>query len=231
MSGVGRKVILVTGGTRGVGDAIARALTDHGAQTISTTRNPSLPSSAKVSTRIEVLDVTNEASVRGLFAKIKSEYGRLDVLINNAGVGVFKPLEETTHAEWKEVLDTNLTGAVLCAREAFGLMREQGGGRIINIGSIADYMALPSNAAYAASKFGLRGLSGVINEEGKELGIFSTLLSLGAVYTEIWKDRPGFDASAMLPLSAVADAVLSIVTQKPGVRLDEMKLLPPKGVL
>jgi NAD(P)-dependent dehydrogenase (short-subunit alcohol dehydrogenase family) len=129
------------------------------------------------------LDVRDEASVTHCFQALYKQYGRLDVLINNAGIGVFRPFEDISLAEWDDVLRTNLTGAFLCCRAAFPLLRNTGGGRIINIGSVADRVPLAGNAAYGASKFGLRGLSQILSEEGKDDRIRVTHLSLGAVYT------------------------------------------------
>jgi NAD(P)-dependent dehydrogenase (short-subunit alcohol dehydrogenase family) len=177
------------------------------------------------------LDVTSEASVRRLFAAAERCFGRIDVLVNNAGVGVFKPIEETTLAEWQLVMDTNLTGVFLCAREAFRHMKARGGGRIIHIGSVSGFIPIVENGAYGASKYGVRGLSHILNEEGKRLNIRSSVISLGAVYTDIWEGREGFAPSDMLALDDIAETVLDIARRPLHVRIDEVRLLPPKGVL
>jgi NADP-dependent 3-hydroxy acid dehydrogenase YdfG len=110
-------------------------------------------------------------------------------------------------------------------------MRARGGGRIINMGSIADHRAIAGNSAYAASKFGLRGLSLTLAEEGADCGVRVSLVSPGAVATAIWADRDGFDPTEMLQPRDVAETVLDIVRRPLSVRLDEVRLLPPKGVL
>lgn len=227
-----RKVVLITGGCRGIGKAFATCLAEAGHTVFTTARSSA---SAQVSIQSKVhnlqLDVTKEADVLSVFASIKASFGRLDVLINNAGAGIFMPLVDTSLEDWNNVIQTNLTGAFLCSREAFRIMKDQRGGRIINIGSVADYIPLGNNGAYSASKCGLRGLSSVINEEGKAYGVYATHLSLGAVFSEIWESRPGFSPSDMLSSQDVARTILNIVSMSPSMRLDEMKLLPPKGIL
>ena len=177
------------------------------------------------------LDVSNPEQVRSLFSWIETHLGTIDVLINNAGVGHFLPLDETTFEQWQEMISTNLTGPFLCTQSAWPLLKNRGGGRIINMGSISGNIPLPNNGAYGASKFGLRGLSFIASVEGESVGIRVTLLSLGAVYSDIWTDRDGFSRDDMLPSSAVADAISYIVDAPLSHRIEELKLWPPKGVL
>lgn len=215
------KVVVVTGASRGLGKAMADAFELEGAKVVRASRqtNPAL-------------DVGSEKSVLDFFSWLDNAHGRIDAIVNNAGVGVFKPITDVTLDDWQQTLSTNLTGTFLCSREAFKRMKAQGsGGRIVNIGSISDYLTLEQNGAYAASKFGVRGLTGVLNEEGKRFGIKASLVSPGAVYTEIWKGREGFDSRDMLQPRDVARAVLTILSAGDHVRIDELKLMPPKGVL
>lgn len=214
------KVAVVIGASRGIGQAIADALEAEGTKVIRASR--ALPAK---------LDVRNELSVQSFFEMIKKEFGAPYLLVNCAGIGIFKPITEISFAEWNDVLGTNLTGSFLCCREGFKLMVANGGGRIINIGSIADHIPLPHNTAYSASKFGLRGLTLSLNEEGKRCNIRVSLVSLGAVATDIWKDRPGFDTSDMLQPAEVAESVVHIATMPLHVRTDEIRILPPKGIL
>jgi len=228
------KLIVVTGGSRGIGFAVAEHLAKEGAIVIAASRKAPLLSQltrAPTGTLTPArLDVTNEESVLNLFNAC-DRWGRLDVLVNNAGIGIFAPLEQLSLSDWNQVLATNLTGSFLCSREAFRRMKLQRCGRIIHLGSVADYTALPSNGAYSASKYGLRGLNGVLNEEGKAFGVHSTLLSLGAVATEIWQGRSGFNLSDMLQPAQVAETVVHLVGQPPELRIDEIKMLPSKGIL
>jgi 3-oxoacyl-[acyl-carrier protein] reductase len=231
------KVVLITGGARaGLGKAIAKLLAGQGAAVIVTsrkTRKPAPPASAELFGEVteRALNVSDERSVKRLFAWLDSRFERIDVLVNNAGVGIFKPVTEISLADWREVIATNLDGVFLCSREAFKRMKARGGGRIINIGSVADYIPLANNAAYGASKSGVRGLSGILNEEGKEHAIRVTHLSLGATYTEIWKDRKGFAEKDMLTPNDVAETVLDLARKPLHVRVDELKLLPSKGII
>jgi NAD(P)-dependent dehydrogenase (short-subunit alcohol dehydrogenase family) len=216
-----------------LGAATAKLLAEEGAIVIATSRKAPKGDLKNTAGSISqaALDVTDERSVRELFAKIEDTFGGIDVLVNNAGIGVFKPVTEISLAEWNEVIQTNLTGAFLCAREAFKLMKNRKGGRIINIGSVVDHVALPHNGAYGASKFGLRALSLNLNEEGKAFNIRVSLVSPGAVYTEIWHGREGFSADDMLQPIDIAQTVLDIAHRPLRVRIDEVRLMPPKGVL
>jgi short-subunit dehydrogenase len=152
-------------------------------------------------------------------------------LVNNAGVGTFKPIVDLSLAEFEETLKTNLTGSFLCMREAARRMKSKGGGRIIQIGSISDHLTLPENGAYAASKFGTRALVGVLNEELKHHGVHCSLVSPGATLTEIWQGRSGFDPNDMISPDDIATTVTDILMRPKGVRIDEVKILPSKGVL
>jgi NAD(P)-dependent dehydrogenase (short-subunit alcohol dehydrogenase family) len=227
------RIVLITGGFRGLGRGLAQALLAHEATVVVTSRQG--PQQLERPARVEPwrihLDVTAEDSVQRCFRAVSERFGRLDVLVNNAGVGIFKSIGETTLSEWRDVLTTNLTGAFLCCRQAVALMATQGGGRIINIGSIADRRALPFNAAYGASKWGLRGLSAILAEECHGQGIRVSHVSLGAVHTEIWQGRDGFDPADMLPLDVAAAAIADQALLPLSARADELVLLPPKGVL
>lgn len=226
-------VVVVTGASRGIGKAIASACAEAGACTVGTSRSiPGFPRRPEPGTVTAApLDVTDEESVSKLFSWIDREIGRVDVLVNNAGAAVWKPIDELSVGEWRTVVDTNLTGAFLCAREAMRRMKRGGGGRIITIGSVADRTALAECGAYGASKFGARGLSQVITEEGKAFRVFGTLVSLGAVATDMWSGRDGFDARDMLSVEDVAQCVVDVVRRPLSVRIDEVQLGPPKGIL
>ncbi|MBI3544881.1 MAG: SDR family oxidoreductase [Deltaproteobacteria bacterium] len=229
------KVVIVTGGARGIGKAVARLLAAHGAVVVATSRKArAFPSRTAVGgggVLAAPLDVRDEKSVLRLFAWVDKSFGHVDVLVNNAGIGVFKPFEKVSEREARDVLDTNVLGALLCAREAFRRMKARGGGRIVNVGSVADHVPLPLNAVYAASKHALRGLTASLNEEGKAHGVRVTLVSPGATSTEIWEGRKGFSSKDMLLPEDVAESVLDVARRPLRVRIDEVRVLPPKGVL
>lgn len=259
------KVVVITGGNRGLGAVMAQRFAEQGAVVVATSRHrdgaamQGERSSARATPGAEQaespqvgaatadatmsasavpggilqaqLDVCDESSVTRLFRELEQTFTRIDVLVNNAGVGVFKPVVDTTVEEWDWVMNTNVRGLFLCSRAAFAHMRARGGGRIINIASVAGYQPIPENGAYGASKYAVRGFSQILNEEGKDCGVRVSVVSPGAVYTDIWNGRSGFDAADMLQPEDVADTVLDIARRPLRVRIDEVKIVPPKGVL
>ncbi|MBX7215288.1 MAG: glucose 1-dehydrogenase [Thermoflexales bacterium] len=153
------KVAFVTGGNGGIGFGMARGLVAAGARVVVAARNADKSASAigalGPNASAVDLDVADEASVNTAIARAVDRFGRLDILINNAGVNIRKPPEAMALAEWQTVLNTNLTGAWLCARAAHPALKAAGGGKIINIGSMASIFGAPFVAAYSASKGGL----------------------------------------------------------------------------
>lgn len=226
-------VVVVTGGNRGIGEAIARACAARGAKVVAGARAArDFPTDIESGTvRAAPLDVTDESSVRSLFEWVDRAIGRIDALVNNAGTSVWKPVDAMSLSEWQKVIDTNLTGAFLCTREAVRRMKRSGGGRIVTIGSVADRMGLSDCGAYGASKFGARGLMEVVTEEGKPFRVFGTVVSLGAVATDMWAGRSGFDPRDMLSADDVGACVADVLARPLSVRIDEVRLGPPKGIL
>ena len=158
MSQLNGKIAIITGGGSGIGKGIARAFAREGALLVLGSRNQQQLEATAGELRADgatVLvvpaDVTDEAQVIALFERTIGEFGRLDILVNNSGVFDGGPLEELSLATWRRVLDVNLTGPFLCSREAMKIMKPQGGGRIINIGSSAAQMPREYAAPYAAS--------------------------------------------------------------------------------
>ena len=155
-------VAVVTGGNGGIGLGMAKGLAAAGAALVLAARNAekgeaaaaALAASGAKSVFI-ALDVADEGSCRGVIEATLARFGRLDILVNNAGTSVRKPPESYTAAEWQAVLDTNLTGALFCSQAAYPVMKEKGGGKIINIGSMYSIFGTSYGAAYAASKGGL----------------------------------------------------------------------------
>jgi NAD(P)-dependent dehydrogenase (short-subunit alcohol dehydrogenase family) len=190
------KVAVVTGGGSGIGKAAATALAregyaivlaGRGAERLAHTARElaALPQGAQ---HLAVpTDVTDPASVKALFAKVRETFGRLDLLFNNAGV--FVPgasIENVAWEQWNSVLSTNLTGAFLCTQEAFKIMKEQQprGGRIINNGSISAHVPRPGSAAYTASKHGITGLTRSTSLDGRQYDIACGQIDVGNAATE-----------------------------------------------
>ena len=190
------KVAVVTGGTRGIGRAIAEALLREGAAVAICGR-----SEAGVREAVEALaslgracgqaaDVARWEDVEALFRYVQSELGGVDILVNNAGVGIFAPAAELSLEDWRRTIETNLTGAFHATRAAVPLMRARGGGFIINIGSLAGRNAFAGGAAYNASKFGLRGFTEALMLDYRYDNIRVAEIMPGSVATGFGRSAP-----------------------------------------
>jgi 3-oxoacyl-[acyl-carrier protein] reductase len=171
-------------------------------------------------------DVTELRSVETLAAQVERECGRVDVLVNNAGVGGFGgPLHQMPPESWEQVLNTNLRGVFYCIRAFAPMMIRARSGHIINISSLAGKNPLPNGAAYAASKWGLNGLSYSVAEELRAHNIRVSVICPGSVNTEL-SPHAGKDPSRMLQPDDVAHAVAMLVTQAPQSFASEILLRP-----
>ena len=222
------KVALVTGGGHGIGAAIARQLATMGATTVICGRNRSrLQQTAKeISCESLVCDVSDWNSVAALAQRVQQTFNRLDILVNNAGIGGFGgPLHSMPLDNWDAVLNTNLRGIFYTVRAFAPLMIAGGGGDIINISSIAGKNPLPNGAAYAASKWGLNGLSYSIAEELRGHKIRVSVICPGSTNTEL-SPHEGKDPNKMLQPEDVAHVVAMLVTQSPQSFASEVVLRP-----
>jgi NAD(P)-dependent dehydrogenase (short-subunit alcohol dehydrogenase family) len=224
------RLALVTGASRGIGAATARALAGAGARVVRVSR--SLLPTRNDRYLDHPCDLTDPAAVDALAARVLGAEGVPAVVVNSAGVFLLQPLERTTPAEFDEQVAVNLRGSFLLARAFLPPMREAGGGSFISVGSVADHTAFPENAAYGASKYGLRGLHEVLAAEYQGSGVRLTLVSPGATDTTIWdpfapERRPGFPSrTAMLRPEDVADAILFAATRPDHVHVDWLRLQP-----
>lgn len=223
------KTAIVTGASKGIGRAIAIRLSEMGYSLALAARNEEqlkeTSSLCKGKAICVPTDITDERQALELFEKTLSEFGRVDVLVNNAGMGVFKPLTDTSLEEWQKVVDTNLTGSFLCAREAFKIMKDQKSGAIINIASVVGIKGYPNQGAYTASKHGMVGLTKVIAEEGREYGIKAHVICPGGVATEMVKEaRPDINPDELLQPNDVADLVEYFLKLSPKAMVDIVHL-------
>jgi 3-oxoacyl-[acyl-carrier protein] reductase len=223
-------VALVTGGSRGIGRAIAYRLAILGASVAICGRDRTALESAaadlgKLGARalFHVADVSNAKQVSELVAEAERALGSLNILVNNAGIGLFGPAHEKTEADWDRVVNTNLKSVFLVSRAAVPSMIRRGSGDIINISSLAGRNTFAGGGIYCASKWGLMGLSGCMMEDLREHGIRVSVVCPGSVATEFSGSGPKNPAKALSP-DDVAHAVEAIVTQRPGSVWSELQL-------
>jgi 3-oxoacyl-[acyl-carrier protein] reductase len=238
------QVAVITGAGRGIGQAIAVMLAELGAHAVLCGRSrealeqtsaiignggqASETKSAKVSARSSVVecDVTDLASVEALARQVETRFRRVDILVNNAGIGEEGgPLHQLAPENWDRVFNTNLRGVFYCIRNLAPIMIRARSGHIINISSLAGKNPLPNGAAYAATKWGLNGLTYSVAEEMRVHNIRVSLICPGSVHTE-FSPHPGKNPEKMLQASDVAHAVAMIVTQAPQSFASEILLRP-----
>lgn len=231
------KIALVTGASRGIGLAVAIALRARGMHVVRLARSLN---DARAERRTDIqCDVTKPDEVERVIDQIETELGVPEVLVNNAGIFFIKPLAETTLEDFTGTLASNLTAPFLFARRVVPKMVARGSGHVVTIGSISDYIGFSGSTAYAASKFGLRGMHEVIRQETAKSGVRTTLVSPGPVDTDIWNavdpdSKPGFTKRKdMMRAEDVAAAVVYAVTQPEHLAVTEIRLLPavytPRG--
>jgi NAD(P)-dependent dehydrogenase (short-subunit alcohol dehydrogenase family) len=212
MGTLDNKVAIITGAGTGIGRGAAEALSRQGARVVIASRHRAKLEAAATDLRaggatvlVAPTDVTDEAQVIALFQQTLAAFGRVDILVNNAGVFEEAPLEEMTLASWRRVIDTDLTGPFLCSREAMKIMKRQGGGRIINIGSISAQMPRPHAAAYSCAKLALVSLTKTISLEGRAFGVVASCLHPGNTVT------PQMDEKSDEPMMSVDDLMIALV--------------------
>jgi len=233
MGGLEGKIVLVTGGSRGIGKGIARGMAREGASVVISAR----PSQALTETEKELqdggatalavpADVADEGQVERLFGAVMERFGRLDVLVNNAGAFDGGPLDELSLEAWNKVLAVNLTGPFLCTRAAFRIMKAQGGGRIINVSSISAQRVRPRSAPYSASKHGVWGLTQVTALEGRDHNIAASCLYPGN--TRVERSSATTSAEPNMSVDELAQAAVWMALMPPHVTMLEATVLPIK---
>jgi NAD(P)-dependent dehydrogenase (short-subunit alcohol dehydrogenase family) len=224
------RVALVTGASRGIGAAVAAALDREGARVIRVAR--SLTESTSERTHDIPCDLTDPTQVSRLGSRVVAQYGPPDIVVSNAGAFLLRPLESTGPAELETQLGVNLRAPFYVAQAFLPAMRDAGRGTFISVGSVADHTGFPNNAAYAASKYGLRGLHETLVAEYRGSGVRLTLVSPGPTDTSMWDPvnpdaREGFVPRAgMLRPADVADTIVFVATRPPHVLVDWLRLAP-----
>lgn len=222
------RLALVTGASRGIGAATAAALLAAGARVVRVAR--SLPPTEDYVDL--VADLTDDAQVDALVARLPHEVGVPDIVVSNAGGFLLRTLERTSTADFDAQVAVNLRAPFVLARALLPVLKAAGRGCFVSVGSVADHVGFPENAAYAASKYGLRGLHETLSAEYQGSGVRLTLVSPGPTDTTIWDPfdpdgREEFPNRAeMLRPADVADAVLFVATRPPHVLIDWLRLGP-----
>jgi NAD(P)-dependent dehydrogenase (short-subunit alcohol dehydrogenase family) len=229
------KIAVVTGGTKGIGRAVAEGLLRAKAKVFICAR-----SKAEVKTALdelgrlgaaagEVCDVRSEEQVRQMLEECTRVFGGIDVLINNAGIGIIgKTVEEMSGEEFRQTLETNLFGVFYACHHSIPLMKKRGGGYIINISSLAGQNAHPRMAAYNASKFGLNGFSEALMQETREHDIKVSYICPGSVNTYFGGDRPTDEQAWQLQPEDIAQTVLDLLNMNQRALPSKVEIRPSK---
>ncbi len=240
------RVVAVTGASSGIGEAIALSCARAGA---------AVALAARRVERIELLaqrieeegaqamavptDVGEEGQARAFIERAHAELGRLDVLVNNAGVMLLGPIENAPTEEWRRMIQANVFGVLYCTHAALPLMRSQGSGHIVNVSSVAGRVARAGSGVYNLTKFGVGAFSESLRQEAVALGVRVTLVEPGAVATELaGHNRPEvleqmakrFQGVTLMEAEDIANAVLYAIGQPPNVSVNEV-LIRPSGQL
>ena len=228
------KVALITGANQGIGKGIARAFAAAGCRLVLCARNAGKLAATAAELQAEgaeVLalptDVTDEKAVDALVDATMEKFGRIDILVNNAGSFDGGRIDQVSLEAWNNVVGACLTGAFLCSRAVFPIMKEAGGGRIINIGSISAQRPREGSAPYTAAKFGVWGLTQAIALDGRPFGIVCSCLHPGNVLVERRLDSgKKSDDEPMMETETIAQVALTMVTLPPHVNMLEAIVLP-----
>ncbi|ROQ93897.1 NADP-dependent 3-hydroxy acid dehydrogenase YdfG [Streptomyces sp. 2132.2] len=235
------KVVAITGASSGIGEATARRLAADGHRVfLGARRTERLDALTREITAaggaadFRRLDVTDAADVNSFVRAARERYGRVDVMVNNAGVMPLSPLAALRVEEWDRMIDVNVRGVLYGIAAALPVMRAQGGGHFVNIASVGAYEVVPTAAVYCAGKFAVRAISEGLRQESRDGGIRVTLVSPGVTESEL-ADSIGDPAAreAMksyraeaLPASAIAEAIAYAVSQPARVDVNEIVVRP-----
>jgi NADP-dependent 3-hydroxy acid dehydrogenase YdfG len=228
------KVVLITGASSGIGEATARRLADAGHQVfLGARRTDRLVAIGKeIDAGYAELDVTSLESMQGFVEAAHSQYGRVDVLVNNAGVMPLSLVEALRVDEWNQMIDVNLRGVLHGIAAVLPIMRSQGAGHIVNISSVSGLRVDPTAAVYSATKYAVRAVSEGLRQESREIRV--TIVNPGLTRSELAdgiqdagvRSAVADQMAIAIPASAIADAINFAITQPPEVDVNELTLRP-----
>lgn len=225
MAQLSGKVALVTGGSKGIGAAIARTLSEAGASVVSTSRSGGASTESVIQVKADVR-LPQEAA--GAVEEAVKRFGGLDILVNNAGVGLFANVADMTVDQWRDVIQTNLDGVFYCCHAAIPHLRRRGGGWIINISSLAGKNAFTGGAAYCASKAGLNAFTEALMQEVRYDDIRVSCVMPGSVRTEFAGTHDGAGTEWKLSPEDVARVVVDLLCHDPRSLPSRVELRPSK---
>jgi NADP-dependent 3-hydroxy acid dehydrogenase YdfG len=236
------RVAIVTGASNGIGKGIAEAFAEAGAKTVLVARTAdkltalqkSLAASGATAMAVPC-DVTSEKDVARLFTEVRARFGRVDVVVNNAGVASGTAIDELSLDAWNDVLSINLTAVFLMCREAVGTMKAQTpqGGRIINMGSVSAKTPRPDSIAYTATKHAIQGMTHQLTMDGRKYGVVASIIHPGATLSSFTSRRGRTEAGPgaspedyVMSAADVARVAVLMATLPPEVNLYEATILP-----
>jgi NAD(P)-dependent dehydrogenase (short-subunit alcohol dehydrogenase family) len=234
------KKVLVTGASSGIGKATALALVRLGASVALVSRNPHSVLAEVTAARKDEgaiakaypLDLADVSSVAAKIENIVTDFGGIDVLINNAGMAYIGEIIDMPLADWQKILDLNLTSVFQCIQAVLPIMRQQKHGAIVNVASIAAKQAFPKWGAYSASKFALLGMTQALAAEEQAHGIKVMSICPGSVNTPLWDTvDANFNRESMLQESTVAESIIYLLSLPVNAIVTDMVLMPNAGVL
>lgn len=236
MNRIQNRVAIVTGGTKGIGKAIANGLLERGAKVAICARSKAdldrcvQELSAGADGRIAgmVCDVSDLDQVKALVESTAERFGGIDILINNAAVGLFADVSEITPEQWRQVIGTNLTGVFYCCHAAIPHLKKRGGGYIINISSLAGKNPFKGGSAYNASKFGLNGFSEAIMQDLRYDNIRVSYVMPGSVNTRFGRHEVSSESSWKLAPEDVAEVVVGLLQHDPRCLPSAVEMRPSK---
>ncbi|MCY7989294.1 SDR family oxidoreductase [Bacillus spizizenii] len=248
MSNIQGKVVIIIGASSGIGEATTKKLAQEGAKLVIAARREdrlkalveTLPN-AEIS--YAVADVTNKEDVQAVVDLAVKKYGRIDVIYNNAGIMPTAPLSETRFDEWRQMLDINIMGVLNGIAAALPIMKQQQSGHIIATDSVAGHVVYPDSAVYCGTKFAVRAIMEGLRQEERENNIRSTIVSPGAVSTELYttindpknrewvKNLMDTGEGFSLKPSDIADAVAYAISTPETVAVSEILIRPTKQVI